>query len=152
MSLGSPAPAAWFAIPENERENRAALSSDQCIIDDQHFFLLGQLQIPVTDADHLFTWLTWVSVSEANFDRASNLWHAVGRESEPPYFSWIQSSFPYTESTLNLKAALHTQPLGERPLVQLEPSEHPLSVEQRNGITMARVQELVESSLHGAAV
>ena len=151
MSLGSPAPAAWFGIPEADREGRAALSSDQCIIDSEYFFLLGQLHIPVLGSDQPFTWLTWVSVSEANFDRASDLWHTAGRESEPPYFAWIQSTFPYSQDTLNLKAALHTQPLGERPLVQLELSEHPLALEYHNGITMARVQELVESSLHGTA-
>ncbi len=152
MSLGSPAPAAWFDIPEADRDERAALSSDQCIIDDEHFFLLGQLHIPVLNSDQPFTWLTWVSVSEASFCRASDLWHTKGRESEPPYFAWVQSALPYLPGTLNLKAALRTQPLGERPLVQLEPSEHPLALEQHNGITMARVQEIVERSLHfGAA-
>jgi hypothetical protein len=29
-----------------------------------------------------------------------------------------------------------------RPLLEVEPSEHPLSIEQRNGITVARVREL----------
>jgi len=30
----------------------------------------------------------------------------------------------------------------------LEPTDHPLAVEQRHGITMARVQEITEMILH----
>jgi hypothetical protein len=33
--------------------------------------------------------------------------------------------------------------------VTLEASDHPLSIEQRDGITMARVREIVEAALHG---
>ena len=150
MCLGSSAPALWFDIPDEERPSRGLLSSDQCIIDGKHFFVLGRLVLPVQDSLEPFVWLTWVSVSEKNFSRASDLWHTPGRETEPPYFAWVQSALPYTPGTLSLKAELVTMPLGERPLVRLEPTDHPLAVEQRNGITMARVQEIVETALHGA--
>jgi hypothetical protein len=35
-----------------------------------------------------------------------------------------------------------------RPLVELEPTDHPLAVEQRTGITLGRVQEIAETLLH----
>lgn len=149
MCLGSPAPAAWFDIPTGDRDHRAQLSSDQCVIDNQHFFLLGRIELPVRDSPDPFVWLTWVSVSESNFARAGELWGTEGRESEPPYFVWVQSVLPYQGGTLSLKGELITRPVGQRPLVMLEPSDHPLSVEQRNGITLARVQEIVENALHG---
>jgi len=57
---------------------------------------------------------------------------------------------PYPPSTLNLKTILHTRPLGERPLIELEPTDHPLAVEQRNGITLTRVQEVAEALTHPA--
>jgi len=61
----------------------------------------------------------------------------------------MTGDFPaYPETTISLKAELETRPLGERPLVHLEPTEHPLSREQRFGISMARVQQIVEVSLH----
>ncbi len=148
MVLGFPAPEAWYAIPVHERETRALLSSDQCIIDDEYFFVLGRLQIPVLDSDHPFTWLVWVSLSKSNFERACDLWEKEGRESEPPYFAWLQSQLPYPGGTVSLKTNLVTQPLGERPLVQLEPTDHPLSLEQQHGIDMARVQAIVEAALH----
>lgn len=148
-TFGAPAPAAWYAIPEAEREQRAQLSSDQCVIDGTHYFLFGCLEIPVFDSGEPFTWLTWVTVSEEHFDRTSELWEAEGRESEPPYPARTQSDFPYEVSTLNLKATLHTQPLGVRPLVLLEPCDHPLAHEQHAGITLDRVRELAERCLHG---
>ncbi|WP_412543093.1 DUF2199 domain-containing protein [Longispora sp. K20-0274] len=72
-----------------------------------------------------------------------------GREAEPPYFGWLSTELGlYTPSTINLKTNLHTRPVGQRPLIELEPTDHPLAVEQRCGITRARVQEFAESLLH----
>jgi len=127
------------------------LSSDQCVIDDEHFFVLGRLEIPVLDADEdLFSWNVWVSLSEKNFGRMSELWETEGRENEPPYFGWLSTALPcYPETTLHLKTNVHTRPIGERPFIELEPTEHPLAIEQRNGITLKRVQEIAECALHG---
>ena len=143
------APAAWQALTETERR-RGHLTDDQCIIDDRWFFLLGRLELPVDDGGEPFTWMTWVSVSEDNFLRSSELWQTPGREREPPYFAWIQSALPYPEPTLNLKADLMTQPVGQRPKIFLQETEHPLWREQKHGISTARVQEIVESILHRA--
>lgn len=43
---------------------------------------------------------------------------------------------------------MHTQPVGLRPLVELQPTDHPLAVEQLEGMTVARVQEIAELLLH----
>lgn len=149
MCFGPSAPALWYAIPEAERAERSELSSDQCLIDGKHFFVLGRIVIPVVDGPDPFVWLAWVSLSEANFLRTCELWEREGRESEPPYFAWLQSALPYEPTTLNLKAQLQTMPLGERPRIVLEMTDHPLAVEQHGGISMARVQQIVERALHG---
>lgn len=151
FSYGSPAPAPYFDIPESERDTRVLLSSDQCVIDNEHFFVLGRLEISVLDApdENLFSWNVWVSLSEKNFNRATELWEVEGRESEPSYFGWLSTSLPcYDENTFLLKTNVHTRPIGERPFIELEPTEHPLAVEQRNGITLKRVQEIAECALH----
>ncbi|MFF0442053.1 DUF2199 domain-containing protein [Kitasatospora sp. NPDC004614] len=54
----------------------------------------------------------------------------------------------YAPSTVNLKTNLHTKPIGQRPLIELEPTDHPLTVEQRAGITRDRVREIAEAVLH----
>ena len=92
----------------------------------------------------------WVSLSRDSFSRVSSLWTTPGREREEPYFGWLATELPvYGESTLNLKTHVHTQAVGQRPLIELEPTGHPLAVEQRSGITVSRVQEIAEAVLHG---
>ena len=149
MCLGAAAPALWYALSEEERATRAELTTDQCIIDGEHFFVLGRILLPVRDGPEPFAWLAWVSLSRENFLRSCELWEAEGREAEPPYFGWLQSALPYAETTLSLKTSVQTMSVSMRPLITLEPTSHPLSVEQREGITMARVQQLVEEALHG---
>ena len=46
LSFAPYAPDPWFAVPEPEREKRAILGSDQCVIDDKQFYILGCLEIP----------------------------------------------------------------------------------------------------------
>jgi hypothetical protein len=149
LSYGAQAPVYWDSIPAEERQQRGELSSDQCVIDDEYFFVLGRLEIPVIGETEPFSWNVWVSLSETSFVRIRELLMTHGREREPPYFGWLSTSLPCYPDTLNLKTHLHTRPIGERPFVELEGTGHPLAVEQRNGITMQRVQEIAECVLHG---
>lgn len=149
MCFGSNAPALWFSIPEDERSDRCDLSSDQCIIDGQYFFVLGRVILPVVDGPEPFVWLAWVSLSEENFQRMSDLWESSERESEPPYFGWFQSALAYDPPTLSLRTSVQTMPLGERPLIRFDEVDHPLVQEQIHGITLQRVQEIAEAALHG---
>ena len=149
MCMGASAPDHWYAIPPEEREARIELSSDQCVIDGEYFFILGRILIPVIDGPEPFIWLAWVSLSEKSFARACELWETEGRESEPPCFDWLQTPLPYPESTLNLRTSVQTMPYGERPLITVDPDTHQLATEQQNGITMARVREIAEAALHG---
>ncbi|MCI0366566.1 MAG: DUF2199 domain-containing protein [Phycisphaerales bacterium] len=141
---GSVAPALYFDVPEHERSMRCALSSDQCIIDDKHFFIVGNLELPVVDCNEFFSWDVWVSLSKHNFDRAAELWNTPGREREPAYFGWLCTSLPGYPTTLHIKTMVHTRPVGERPYIEIEQSDHPLSIEQRRGITLERIQQIAE--------
>ncbi|WP_436771204.1 DUF2199 domain-containing protein [Yinghuangia sp. YIM S09857] len=125
------------------------LSSDQCVIQAQHFFVKGLIEIPVVDSDDVFSWGVWVSLSRANFGLSADLWDTPGRESEDPYFGWLCTELPlYSPSTTNLKTHVHTRPIGQRPYIELEPTDHPLAVEQRTGITRQRVREIAEAVMH----
>lgn len=118
------------------------------IIDEKHFYLRGQLDVPITDTGDVFSWGVWVSLSSDSFERALEVWDTPGREAEPPCFGWLSVVLPLYPNTLNLKTSVHTRPIGMRPFVELEPTDHPLSIEQRGGITMARATELGASLLH----
>jgi hypothetical protein len=39
-------------------------------------------------------------------------------------------------------------PVGERAVIDLDESDHPLAIEQRDGISSARLQDLVAATLH----
>jgi hypothetical protein len=151
MSYGTDAPAYWS--PSFAGDESSTLEPELCIVRAQHFFVRARLVIPVVDASPAgdFEWGVWVSLSRPNFARALEIWTTPGRENEPPCFGWLSTELPlYQPSTLELKTNVHTQVVGERPLVELEPTDHPLAVEQRTGITLARVQEIAEALLHPA--
>jgi hypothetical protein len=151
MSYGMTAPAYWS--DSLAADEASELGDELCVIAGEHCFIRGRLVIPVVDGPPgaEFDWGVWVSLSRDNFERAISLWTEAGREDEPPYFGWLSSDLPlYQPSTLNLKTHVLTQPVGQRPLIELEPTNHPLAVEQRGGIHLARVQEIAEAVLHRA--
>jgi hypothetical protein len=109
----------------------------------------GCLELPVRDGPSPFVWGVWVELSEADYARVGELWNAEGREREPAYSSALASSLtPHYPSALGIAAKLETQPVGQRPLVLLDASKHPLAIEQRDGIRRARVREIAECMRH----
>ncbi|MEU3481942.1 DUF2199 domain-containing protein [Streptomyces sp. NPDC033753] len=84
-----------------------------------------------------------VSLSRESCSRAADLWDRPGREEEKPQFGRLTTDLPVcSPTTLNLKTNVHTRPIGERPYVELEPTDHPLTVEQRTGIIQDRVRAI----------
>lgn len=149
MSFGPDAPLPWDQIPAQERASKGTLGQEWCVIGDESFFIRGCLDIPVKDGSGPFTWIVWVSLSKANFERARSLWNDPERVKEPPYFGWLCTLLPgYSQETIHLKTNVRSRKVGERPLIELEPTDHPLAVEQREGITMERVRQLAEVALH----
>lgn len=141
-AIGFDAPVGWDA----DMADRPgwSLTSDECVINGEDFFVRAVLRIPVLDAEQDFEWGVWVSQSETNFRRARTPWNRLRPTRLSPTFGWLSNELAaYEESTLALKTTVRPQPRGLRPLVQVERSEHPLSLEQCHGITTARVHELV---------
>jgi hypothetical protein len=150
MSYGVDGPVYWD--PSLDDDPLSSLEGELCVIKGEHFFIRARILLPVVDAEPgtEFDWGVWVSLSRVNFERTVSRWTTEGREREQePAFGWLSTELGvYEPSTVNLKTRVHTQPVGQRPLIELEPTEHPLAVEQREGITMARVQEIAELVLH----
>ncbi|MET7945019.1 DUF2199 domain-containing protein [Streptomyces sp. NPDC005302] len=150
MTYSAEAPAVWD--PTFADANDCQLSSDQCVVHAQHYFVKGMIEIPIVGSDAMFSWGVWVSLSRENFSRSADLWDTRGREAGRPYFGWLTTDLPvYSPTTLNLKTHVHTRPVGERPYVELEPTDHALAVEQRAGITMDRVREIAEAVIHSGS-
>ena len=98
------------------------------------FYLRANIRIPVLDAGEILTFTVWVSIGEDDFERAHQLWNDPKRVNEPPYLAELCNRIPGYPDTWHLPATIHTQPVGVRPVVELEPSEHPLVADQKRGI------------------
>ncbi|RVW09551.1 DUF2199 domain-containing protein [Prescottella agglutinans] len=147
FSYGYLAPVYWSEGLDGASGN--VLGDEQCVIGREHFFVRARLILPLADAVEDFEWGVWVSLSQTNFARMTELWTSPERIQEPPYFGWLSTELPtYEPTTLNLKTKVHSQAVGVRPTVELEPTDHPLAVEQRTGITLGRVQAIAELLLH----
>lgn len=139
--IGHDRPYYWHTLPPEEREARARLTEDTCVIDGEDYFIRAILLLPVRDYAHDFSFGVWVSQKRENFER----YLAEPDSSEiGPFFGWLSSEINYyEESTLNLKTTAHFQGGAQRPTIEVEQTDHPLAVDQREGITLAKAWDIV---------
>lgn len=147
-SLAAAAPLYYYSIPEPERAVRCELDSDTCVIDGEFFFVRGCIEVPILGEAEPFVWGVWVSLSRVSFDLFRKLFEEDHRSEEGPFFGWLSAALKGYPDTENLKTKVYLRDNGLRPFIELEPTEHPLSVEQRAGLTLERVGEILSLYLH----
>jgi hypothetical protein len=147
-TFGAIAPLSYYAVPEHERAKRCSLGTDECVIDESHFFVRGSLEIPVHGEKEPFAWGVWVSLSKASFEEWVSAFHMEKRAHLDPYFGWLDAWLKPYPDTANLKTHIHLRDNGIRPYIELEPNQHPLAVEQREGITVERLAEIYAIMMH----
>src|SRR5437867_7313493 len=147
-SFGWEYPAQYLAIPEAERAKRATLSDDACVIDDEWFFVRGCLEIPVHGYHEPLSYGVWLSLSRASFARYAQMFDEVGRASGAKFFGWLCTAIPGYPDTQLLKTMVQVRAWPTRPYVELERTDHPLAIEQRDGVSPWRVPRLVERTMH----
>jgi hypothetical protein len=143
-----PAPYYYYTVPEPERTRRCILTSDLCSIDNEDFFIRGCLEIPLIGQDRNFVYGVWMSVSRKNYDRYVEVFDDPTQSRIGPFVGWFSSMLPGYPDTLHLKVRAHLRDERTRPAFELEPTNHPLALEQRNGITLGRLQEIYETNMH----
>lgn len=148
MCFGADYPDYYFNVPAEERAKRIEVTQDLCVVDEQYFFIRGRIEIPVINSEELFCWNVWVSLSESDFIRANTMWNNSDRIFEKPYFGWLQTIVPGYPSTLNIRTLVHTQKVGIIPRIEVIEEDHPLTVDQKKGITIEQVISIVEKLLH----
>lgn len=138
-------PAYFAALQEDEKEDDAECSPDLCRIR-EHRFIRGVLELPIRGTDERFAYGVWMSVSQTNFDRYVEVFDV---DPPPPdrYVGWISNRIEGWPDTLELVAAATLVP-DRRPAIELEPTDHPLAVAQREGLTPEQVDEIVARVLH----
>lgn len=144
-------PMEYFALSEEEKRTRATLTSDTCVIDAQWYFIRVCLEIPIVGEEDHLEYGIWVSVSERSYGvyLATDA-QPVGRENTPPFFAWLTTippPFPHQQDEA-LKSMVHLRPYPMRPWLELEPTEHPLAIAQREGVSPEIVKAFIEQMLH----
>jgi hypothetical protein len=147
-TFGAQRPLSYYAIPEAERECRCSASDDDCVIDESAFFVRGCIEIPVHGEEEAFIWGAWVSLSETSFRQWAATFGREHRSHVGPFFGWLDAWLKPYPDTANLRTRVHLRDHGLRPYIELEPTDHPLAVEQRMGIPPDRVAEIYASMTH----
>jgi hypothetical protein len=129
-------PDPYFVVPEGERPARVRGNTDTCIIDDEAFYIRGVILMPINGtSDHLGLGV-WVSQKRENFKKYLENFDTseIG-----PFFGWLSNRIPFYEvDTWAVKTMAHFQGNNQRPLIELEPSDHPLYLDYSKGISLEK--------------
>jgi hypothetical protein len=124
------------------------LTEDFCILEGQHYFVRCVLELPIVGSGgRRFGYGVWSTLSEKNFRLYVDTFDSGEQGDLGPWFGWFSNRLKGYPDTLNLKCQVHPQAARQRPWIELEPTDHPLAVEQREGITLDRLLELY--AIHG---
>ena len=142
FSFSAEFPDAYVGLTDEERNARASLSSEQCIIDQEQFYVRGCIEIPVRGTDGVFLWGVWAKVEDKVFDAITENWNSEGREAKiGPYEGLLANALAIYPRTLDLKLGIQIMPIGVRPLFRVNDADHSLAIEQKYGITAEHAQE-----------
>ena len=139
----------YIVIPEDERDNSTWVSHDLCVVEGRDRFIRCTLEIPIHGSEEGFLWGVWLSVSEANFeDYRENF---ENESHQVRYVGWISNILPCYPNTLQIVGAANLQSNGQRPKIELKPTDHSLYADYLNGIPWERAIDIAQVVMHGHA-
>jgi hypothetical protein len=106
------------------------------------------VEIAVCNSPDPFVWGVWVSLSKASYEQWRLHFNESRRAHIGPFFGWLDAWLKPYPDTMNLKTKDHLRDNGIRPLIELEPADHPLAMEQRQGISIERLAEIYAIMIH----
>jgi len=133
-------------LSDELKSSTSKLSNDFCTISHDgatDYFIRTILEVPIHSIDEPFLWGVWASVSEKSFKRY------VETYDEPVegdgFFGMVSNRLPFYPDTIALPADVVVQTGRERPKLILHnrgSNNHPLVVDQHEGISIARAQQI----------
>ena len=127
-------------------DEKSFLGADLCVIEDRDFFIRCVLEVPILEQSEVLSWGVWLSQSRENFERYQD---SRDDDASEETFGFLANSLPQYPETLSLKANAVWRRDGLRPLVDLEPVDHPFVDDWRGGLTLQRAIMFAELCLHG---
>ena len=159
-TVGYKRPNHYFTVPEGDRDDRVTIDDDLCEIRPPadnlelgtSFFIRTTLDVPIHGADEPFSWGVWVSQSEQSFCRYVDTFD--DDQSGMGSFGWLVASMP-GYGRLDENGGIESVACdvvwkgdGQRPTLEVHECDHPLFVDQRDGISWERAVELAQQALH----
>jgi hypothetical protein len=149
------APRQYASLSEEQKSQMGSLTSDFCTIthdEGTDYFVRAILEVPIHGIEDPFLWGIWVSLSEQSFARYRETYDDNARAGEG-FFGWVSNDIPVYPYAQSRPSNVVMQPGGNRPTVTLHHSDlpdDPLSIDQAQGITVAKAEELAERTQHGS--
>ena len=148
MDIAFEKPQQYLDINSEERGTRiwvdAESNTDLCIIDESIFLIRSFLPLKVEDG-RFFRFGVWVKVAKEDFlIYYKTQWNLE----DPPTFSGeIANLIPGYSQLEKLQVDVQLIEYTDRPAIIIHSSEHQLAIEQRVGITLIRVHEIIQTCL-----
>lgn len=151
-SVGFRMPDPYASLSKEQRTSMGQLSDDFCTIAHEEgvdHFIRAILEVPIHGIEEPFLWGVWVSLSQKSFDRYRETFD------EPVegdgFFGWVCNEIPAYPCESPRRADVWVQLGRARPKVVLHRSDDmrdQLVIDQLNGISVERAQEIAEQALH----
>jgi hypothetical protein len=137
-------PDAIFELDLEQRQARALISSDLCVLDDERYFIRCVLEVGLTDHTEVFAYGLWAEVAARDFNRYAVYYNTDAPAQVATFEGQLANRLPQTEETLGLPCsiALSTEE-GLRPNLEILDATHVLHAEQLTGIALDRALALV---------
>jgi hypothetical protein len=138
------APLLYDELSDEEKESRAELSDDFCIIRDgneTHRYIRATLTQKVIDHCENLEYGLWVSLSEKSFEDYKSNWD--NKNHEAGYFGWLSNNLPdYKFESIPTNVVTRTG--GLRPdIIPHNDFDHPFVRDYYNGITKEEAERRI---------
>ncbi len=95
------------------------------------------LKIPIVDSDsEVFEFGVWSTLSAENFWRYVETFDDLDQSKLGEMFGWFSNRLAAYPDTQGLACHVVPQDNRQRPIIVLEPTDHPLAIQQREGVTL----------------
>jgi hypothetical protein len=145
LDIRADLPDAIFRVADR---GRAWIADDFAVLDDEHFYVRGLLEVPIPELDDRFAYGAWLEVVRADFTELMGRWRDESQFD--PVHGYLANELEPYRATLGLGATLRPTTPDKLPLIELDEGQHELVREQRTGITVGRSDELAAVVLHAA--
>lgn len=116
---------------------------------ERHYFVHCLLELHIHEMDEPLEIVMWMSLSAPNYEKFYALKGQEIGEDVAPMVGWLSSRIPTFEGMEELVGRIWLQDGDALPILELQPTDHPLSVCAQEGISKEQVVEILSVLGHG---